>query len=309
MTIATITMNRWVIYQRERFPLLAHGLLIAAFSGSAVSFSFLLRTETGLPSLTGFAAAFATSLLIFLQLRIADEFKDFDEDAKYRPYRPVPRGLVSLRQLAVIGIVAAVVQLTLALLLKPSLIFLLLVVWAYLGLMSREFFVREWIVDRPITYLWTHMLIMPLVDLYATACDWHAAGSTQPNGLLWFLVVSFFNGVVIEFGRKIRCPEDEEHGVRTYSALYGCRRATIAWLCALGLAGYCAWRAAANIDYELPLAITLGLLLAICLGMAIRFLREPNSVNARWIEHASGVWTLAVYLSLGIIPLIIRIWN
>ena len=35
-----------------------------------------------------------------LQLRLADEFKDFEEDSRYRPYRPVPRGLVSLRDLA-----------------------------------------------------------------------------------------------------------------------------------------------------------------------------------------------------------------
>jgi hypothetical protein len=27
------------------------------------------------------------------------------------------------------------------------------------------FCVRDWLKARPITYLWTHMLIMPLVDL------------------------------------------------------------------------------------------------------------------------------------------------
>ena len=36
-------MNRWLVYQKERFPLLAHGPLIAAFSACAVSFSSLLR--------------------------------------------------------------------------------------------------------------------------------------------------------------------------------------------------------------------------------------------------------------------------
>src|SRR5207247_10262010 len=36
--------------------------------------------------------SFVTCLLFFLQLRIADEFKDFEEDSKYRPYRAVPRG-------------------------------------------------------------------------------------------------------------------------------------------------------------------------------------------------------------------------
>ena len=55
-------------------------------------------------------------LLFFLQLRIADEFKDYEDDARYRPYRPVPRGLVSLRELAWVGVGAAAIQLALAIL-------------------------------------------------------------------------------------------------------------------------------------------------------------------------------------------------
>ena len=35
--------HRWWIYQRERFPVLPHGLLIAVFSLSALSYSARLR--------------------------------------------------------------------------------------------------------------------------------------------------------------------------------------------------------------------------------------------------------------------------
>ncbi len=44
-----------------------------------------------LPSWRGVLVAYVTSLLFFLQLRIADEHKDCDEDARYRPYPPGPR--------------------------------------------------------------------------------------------------------------------------------------------------------------------------------------------------------------------------
>ncbi|MDH5553526.1 MAG: hypothetical protein OEX82_09395, partial [Nitrosomonas sp.] len=91
--------NRWWIYQQERFPLLAHGPLVAAFSFSAVCFSSLLRDEVSMPGLLPTMVAFITALLLFLQLRIADEFKDYEEDCRYRSYRPVPRGLISLREL------------------------------------------------------------------------------------------------------------------------------------------------------------------------------------------------------------------
>ena len=36
-------LERWWVYQSERFPVVGHGLLIAAFSFSGLSFSHLLR--------------------------------------------------------------------------------------------------------------------------------------------------------------------------------------------------------------------------------------------------------------------------
>ena len=169
-------LQRAWIYQRERFPIAGHGPLILCFSLSALSFSAVLHDDTQsflasspwLPAIVSFTTCF----LFFLQLRIADEFKDFEEDSLYRPYRPVPRGLVTLRALGFVFVAAALIQLVLALLLEPRLLIMLAIAWIYLALMTREFFVRKWLVSHPITYLWTHMLIMPLVDLYATACHW-----------------------------------------------------------------------------------------------------------------------------------------
>src|SRR5262249_27120361 len=85
--------------------------------------------------------------------------------------------------------------------------------------------VAEWLKKRHILYMVSHMAIMPLVDFYATACDWWPTGEGAPRGLIWFVVVSYFNGMVIEIGRKIRGPQDEEVGVNTYSALWGMRTA------------------------------------------------------------------------------------
>ena len=92
-------MKRWWIYQQERFPLAAHGPLILAFSASAVAYSALLRGPGARPAVISFAVAFLVSLGSFFLLRVADEFKDAEEDARFRPYRPVPRGLIRLREL------------------------------------------------------------------------------------------------------------------------------------------------------------------------------------------------------------------
>jgi 4-hydroxybenzoate polyprenyltransferase len=298
--------NRWWIYQRERFPIFAHGPLILAFSFSAVSFSWLLRANAGWPSWRGALAAFVTCFLFFLQLRIADEFKDLEEDSRFRPYRPVPRGLVKLRELGVLFVLAAVIQLIFALWLAPRMVLLLFVPWLYLAGMSKEFFARDWLKARPITYLWTHMLIMPLVDFYATGCDWLGSGATMPSGLFWFLGASFFNGVVIELGRKIRAPEDEEHGVQTYSVLWGRSRATLVWLVMLTLTMTCALLAARKIDFVLPVVGVLGALLLGAVWGVRRFVANPLAGSGKRFELLSGLWTLALYLSLGLFPLLWR---
>lgn len=306
--------NRWIVYQRERFPFAAHAPLVAAFSLSAVSFSALLRGENAgdadllLPSWLGVLVAYVTSLLFFLQLRIADEHKDRDEDARYRPYRPVPRGLVALRELTWIGIGSAIIQLALALWLSPALIWLLLVTWIYFALMTREFFARDWLKARPVAYLFSHMLIMPLIDLYATACDWWPAGHRHPpDGLFWFLIVSFFNGLAIEIGRKIRAREDEEHGVETYSKLWGQRGAIAAWLSAIGATAAAAVVAATRIASEVIVGRLLFVLLLACIFTAWRFLRAPSTSTGKRIEVMAGVWTLGMYLSLGVLPLLLRL--
>jgi 4-hydroxybenzoate polyprenyltransferase len=302
-------MNRWITYQRERFPLAAHAPLVAAFSASAVCFSSVLRGHASLPSFRVLLVAFVTSLLFFLQLRVADEFKDFEKDARFRPYRPVPRGLVTLRELGWVAAAGASVQLALALWLHPPLVWLLLLAWAYLALMTREFFVRRWLEAHPIVYLTSHMFIVPLVDLYATACDWQTAGLTQPPaGFLWFLIVSYMNGVVLEIGRKTRVPADEEPGVETYSALWGSGRAIAAWLGAVLVTGGAAWEASARIGTEVPTAALLVTLFGVCFAVALRFLRTPTSGTGKTIEAMAGIWTILMYLGLGAAPVAIGTW-
>ncbi len=293
------TPGRWWVYQSERFPVFAHGPLILAFSVSAVCFSALLRG--GVPGPHALGVAFLISFCSFLQLRLADEFKDFDEDARFRPYRPVPRGLVTLRELGWVWAGTGMLQIALAAALDLRLVPLLLITWAYFGLMSREFFVREWLKMRPVTYMVSHMFIMPLIDFFATACDWMPTTGGALGGLGWFVALSFFNGFVIEIGRKIRAPQDEEDGVETYSKLWGRVGAVRAWWVAVGLTALCGLMAGEAVDFATSIFVALGLGALACVLAGIHFLRKGGS--GRPIEALSGLWTLVVYLSVGAIPM------
>ena len=296
--------TRWAIYQRERFPLLQHAPLIAAFSGGTVLFSAQLRAPGTIPGAGSLVVAFACCLLFFFQLRVADEHKDAGEDARFRPYRPVPRGLVRLDELRALAIGAGAVQLALALLLSPALVVPLALVWAWIGLMTKEFWLREWLATRPVAVIATHMLVMPLIDLYASACDWLVAGTSVHPGLRWFLVASFFNGIVIEIGRKVRAPEHEEPGVLTYTAAWGRPRAIAVWLAAMIVTGSCAVLAGRELGIAMHVVPLLG---AVWLGAALvgaRFVHDPSPRRAAAVPALSGAWTVLMYLAIGLLPLV-----
>jgi 4-hydroxybenzoate polyprenyltransferase len=298
-------VKRFWIYQRERFPLVSHGLLIAAFSASAIAFSAFAR-HAALPAWWLLAAGFASSLLFFLQMRIADEWKDAAEDAEFRPYRPVPRGLVSLRELAWAGGAAGAVQFAVALAITPRLVPLLLGVWIYFALMSREFFVSRWLRAHPVAYIGSHMLIMPAIDFYVSSFDWLVAGVSAPHSLAWFLVVTFCNGLVVEIGRKIRAPRDEERGVETYSAMWGRVRATWIWCAAFAATAVLATIAAAHIDLTHVDAPIFGAVLVVAVVATIAFVRYPVPLAAKFIEALSGAWTVVMYTALGLLPFVVR---
>jgi len=299
---------RWWIYQKERFPLVQHGPVIFAFSFSAVAFSWMLHSSEGWPNPLSILVAFVTCLLFFFQLRISDEFKDKEEDARYRPYRPVPRGLVTLRELTVLFVLCGIVQIGLALWLDAQLLILLLITWTYQALMGREFFIGNWLRGKHLTYLITHMAIMPLVDLYATGTEWLVSLGHAPDGLFWFLLASLFNGMGIDIGRKIRSPEDEEEGVSTYSVVWGRSKALWTWWLVMALALVCTCIAAYRIEFFLPILIILCLALGGAVVVGIVFLRRQTRGAGKWIEIYSGAWTLILYMSLGLLPLIWREW-
>src|SRR5262249_27426900 len=149
---------------------------------------------------------------------------------------------------------------------------------------------------------------LPIVDLYATACDWWPNSQGAPPGLVWFLVVSYFNGIVIELGRKIRAPQDEEEGVETYSVLWGPRVAVGVWYGAmLATAGFAA-TAAWQIEMLGPVVFVLVLLVGAGGLLALSYALKQERARAKWVERFSGIWTLCMYLSLGAVPLLWKWW-
>ena len=127
----------------------------------------------------------------------------------------------------------------------------------------------------------------------------------MPNlivGLIFFLIASFCNGIVIEVGRKIRTTDQEEEGVDTYSKLWGMLRASFIWWCLLLFTAIFATLAARDVGAELLVG---GVLFTTVIGVGLfllKFKKEQKPKQAKAVEIIAAVWTIILYLSLGIIP-------
>ena len=297
-------LRRLWIYQRERFPLAAMAALALLLAAAAMLFSARLRGAP-LPAAGALCAAAASVFLVFIQMRVFDEFKDREDDARYRPYRPVPRGLVSLAELRGVQIAASAGMIVIALALDARLLWLLAALWGYLLLMAVEFFAPVWLRARHFAYLVSHIPFGGLIALYASAFEWLPRGAHPHPALLLLAAAVLFDSTLLEIGRKIRAPRDEETGVATYSHVWGPTRATLAWLAAFALLlvfGLLAAHATGDGATFTLLMAPLALVAGLC---ALRYLRRPE--NAKAFEPVSGVVSLALFTALGPLPVLLSV--
>ncbi|WP_425321028.1 UbiA family prenyltransferase [Celeribacter ethanolicus] len=297
-------MSALWIYQKERFPLFKTAPLLAVFSAASLSVSAELSGRP-LPDWGGYLAGFVIAMLLFFQMRVCDEYKDLEDDRRYRPDRPIPRGLVSLRLIISLGLVSLPITALAAWLWHPPVLWLLALVWVWLGAMTAEFGVAEWLKARPVLYLLSHMAIMPLIDLLLTGLEWLPFGGPA-TCLLLFLGLSFVNGCVLEIGRKLWSPENEIAGVETYSGLWGTRKAARIW-------GVCVL-----LSYALLLGVgaTTGVLwisaalggigVTICMVSAASYARFPTEKAEKRMDTIAGLWVFACYAIAGFLPVFLR---
>lgn len=262
-------VKRFFIYLKERFPLGAYGIYVLAIvlatfkivnnlNGNFTVF----HSANSYDSVTGLAPdyvdylygitnpiifytiipMFIFTFLIFFMVRISDEFKDFKEDSKYRPYRPVPRGLISLRTLGILFIISILIQIAIQFICKGSLFAFLLVFFIF-GLLTLDFFMPKFLSKHKIISLVFDELLMPFLVVYISTLTllnvYPSEGQEitnvaedfkyiiQDKTYIIFLLFTYFGSWIMEVARKIRCKECEENGVKTYTAVFGIKKATL----------------------------------------------------------------------------------
>lgn len=297
--------RRFYAYTQERFPLLGHGLLIVSYySSNSLLAQILTRPSERLHYDRGSLMGAVVLFCVFFHLRVFDEHKDFEADSRHYPDRVLQRGLITLQQLTVLGVVAIGIELLLATLWqplgKPAALVSVLVALGYSLLMLKEFFCGEWLGRRFVWYAVSHMLIMPLLAMipfsFATGRFlWQA-----PAWFWWYAFVGFFVTFNWEISRKIRPPGGEIEGVDTYSSLFGPRvAATLVLAIRLVDTGM-----VAAIGAKLGLSVwfftaLVALFLATLYSYAA-FIRNMSSTTARQLEKVAGMYIIAFDLTLAI---------
>lgn len=288
--------KKWYTYQKERFPVLAFGSYVFAIAFATYCFSNSEFNKV-YPLGTSFfdwkiiLTMFVLGLLQFLMVRIIDEFKDYEEDCKYRPYRPVPRGLITLKELKVLFIICAILQIAITAIVNRYALKYLVLLWIVFYLMTKGFFIKK-VLDKHILLEVTFdEIMMPILVVFL---------SKFPNGRIFltnryflFLFMTYVVSWIIEIARKVRCKEDEEEGVRTYTAVFGINKAMLL----LNLLQLILTTIQTLILGKERLLIT-GIPFAIVLLTNILFAIKQNKILSKLAELFANVHVFLVYFSM-----------
>ena len=332
-------IKNFKIYLNERFPLGKNSFFVLIFTLSGYIYTELLYNskiikpillkEISRASLLWdkeidkvpiiwykLLPLFIIIFMFFFQLRITDEFKDYEEDLKYRSYRPVQRGIISLKTLRKIGIATVIVQIILAHVINPKLIYFMLLVWIYMFLMTKEFFIKNWLTERILIYALSHVVIMIFITLVIVKGTGYILESHfletlylsleryEKNifiALIPLFALNYLNGIVLEIGRKTRRANEEEYGVQTYSKLWG-RKKAVFILCILYAIEYILVLLGLSNMYKeffMTGTLILTITLVISIYFMIKFLKKD--LTGKIPENISGIWILISSMNMGLI--------
>jgi 4-hydroxybenzoate polyprenyltransferase len=237
-------MKNWLIFIRERFPLLKHIPLIVFFFWANVFIALGSFQQMEWK----WGVSFVVIFLAFFHLRIFDEIKDYETDLIIHPERPLARGLISVREAKIAAFILCCVELGLALSLGLSAFLAASCFILYSLLMYKEFFVGSWLRPKLATYALTHTVISGWLALFIFSAVTGQNFWEVPKSFAFFVFANWMVFNIFEFGRKTFGKEEEKPLIESYSKNFG------SWGAALIVLAF-AILAAASLFLLIPLSI------------------------------------------------------
>lgn len=212
-------ITKWGIFIWERFP--PYTYFPFMFLYFIAHYVFYKHGDLASISLVKLLVLFLGTLVFFFKLRLYDEIKDYKNDLKAYPNRPLTRGLLTHSDIHAGIYIAILLELIAFSIFGLNGLIAVTVPIMYSLLMFKEFFVRNWIRSHLTFYAISHTLVSTLFSLTLLA--------TLKSTYIWnldknsylFALLSWFLFNIFEFGRKTFISIEERRGVESYSKIYG----------------------------------------------------------------------------------------
>lgn len=288
-------LHHVLAYFGERFPPINMVLFaILFFTVHAVAVFFEIRTleNEWWWLLLGIVAVIS----FFFRLRVFDEIKDYELDAKNHPQRVLQSGHVTKKQLIFISILGTSVELLWSIISGWPVVICWFLAVGYSLLMRYEFFIGSWLNKRLLLYAITHMLVMPLVILWVYSSFHPELITLFPFYVLAGL--SLFSGFSFEIARKIHAPVAEKQGIDSYSKSLGFKVSVILVLLVL-LGGVAIQMYLLNlINARLWTFAVIAIIYFLCIFLYFKNVIKPAEKSLRTAEKFVSLFMLASYLSI-----------
>ena len=223
-------MSAIIAYIRERFPVPSVLLFVLGYAALTLGLSASSNIWVQNPQ-SSFTSLFLLSSVFFfflLRQRAIDEFRDAEHDLKYFPDRPVPRGLISKKQVLFLGLFALAVELISAYLVGQRVFGFYILVFLYSLLMAKEFFIPRWLNKHFTLYFLIHEVIFLLFGIFFISAVSYQIVTLNTQTII-ALVILTFAPMGVEVIRKFK-PRYDKAGkavADTYSTVWGRKNALL----------------------------------------------------------------------------------
>lgn len=292
----------WIQFTKERFGALSHIITIVVFIAAHILIAKSIHS-------TSFSFINALMLLLgvtafYFKLRLYDEVKDYEFDVIINKTRPLPRGLLSHKDMYRGMLVCILIEIITFSLqgLNASISIILAIIYSLI--MYKEFFIADKIRPYLTTYAIVHTIVTSLLSfaIFSFLTGLSIIDVVTNTVYLSFALANWLLFNIFEFGKKTFATSEERENVDTYSSLFG-RTGAVALVASQSvLASYLALNLS-GANQEIIFG-GMGLLLAITLILSLRYVFTNKKESAKHYRNFSSVYIVIFYLILIIAHLI-----
>jgi hypothetical protein len=290
-------LRRFAAWAIDRFPPAVCVLFVVLFGTSA----FVGQVAAGgRPTLSpGLAAGALAFVAFYFGVRVYDEHKDLDVDARLHPDRLTVTGVLPLGDLRRVHAAGLAVQALVCVVADGGIgpvVLTWLAATAWTLLMLEEFFVPGWLSPRPVLYALSHQIVVPLSVVWAATLG---AGTVAVGAAVgWWCLAAAAGALTFEIARKMWAPEDERPGEDSYTAVLGTVAAARLALGVMagGAVGLVALAVTLTGRLSAAVLVAVGVLLVVTGSPLVRFARAPRPERAAALRPAAALYVLATNL-------------